>query len=165
MWCAAKFGIGFSSWVEPCQIEIAEIDEQREYDFHLSIGSSSLPFQIVEIIDHDRKRNDEYKRYSISEMGDIFRQVPMKSPQYAGNRISKQLEKKIERYKNVSDLHVLAYLNCNIARATWAELHIACAAQAKKFASVWVVTDSVLLCLWGGSHWHGLVTWHQIEAQ
>jgi hypothetical protein len=163
MWCAARFGIGFADWMTPCQIDIEDVDEQRHYDFHLITQSARYPFQIVEALDEGRKRGDEYKNNTKEELEQIIRARPMRDSAYAARRVAEELKKKLEKYGPAPDLHMLVYVNVNASAVAWATLRNASEDLCKMFASVWAVTENMMCCIWGGTHWTGLVTWRQIE--
>ena len=84
MWCAGRFGTGFANnYDEACKIDIEEKDEQRDYDFRLLTAGASLDFQLVEVLEHDRRRGDEYWAAERSGTGVLLDDRPLKTREYA----------------------------------------------------------------------------------
>lgn len=164
MWCAARFGAGYTKNVEVCEIDIADKDERREFDFHLCEKADCLPFQIAEVLDEGRRRGDEYKSNEFKQVADLHRARPWQDASYAIRRVGEVLQSKLTRYKSGSStLHMLLYINLKASAVTWASLANGAERQAASFASVWLVTPGDFCCIHGGSRWHGLVGWKKVE--
>ena len=160
MWSAARFSLGYSEWQEPCKVDVEEVDEQAHYDFHLLTVGRRYAFQTVEVMDQGRRRGDEYKKMTEEDILKHLNDQPMRNADYAAQRTAEELRKKLNTYGGkLPDLHILCYLNIKAASVPWATVHNGTKVQAKQFASVWVVTDKMLGCIWGGAHWRGLVKW------
>ena len=165
MWCAGRFGRGYESHFGECFVDIDETDEQRDYDFHLLVGSLRLPFQIAEVLDSGRRRGQDYRDYTEDEVAGQLSLLPKGDSAYASARIREALRSKIDkRYAGASSLHILLYLNVNASSVPWASLAEPAAVEAQTFASVWLVTQHLFCCLHGGKQWSGLVGWRAIES-
>jgi hypothetical protein len=166
MWCAARLGVGFNTNFSPCQVDIEERDEQREYDFHLCVNGKRLPFQIVEVLDQDRRRDHEYRNLTEEERRQLEQARGKEVASYAAERIRQELQRKIRKhYAAAHELHVLIYLNVNASAVAWASIAGPTEPEVKTFASVWVITQDIFCCIHGGSTWHGLVGWKRINAE
>jgi hypothetical protein len=164
-WCAARFAIGFSRLVHPALVEIAEEDEQREFDFHLAIDDTPYPFQIAELFDHGRRRESEYRDNTVAELEAIFRSRPYLDIDDAAKQVKTLLLNKIEKYRyGTADLHLLMYLNLNVRSANWVTIANACEQELKQFASVWLLTELTFCCLNQGMSWRAPTGWKSIDA-
>lgn len=166
MWCAARFGTGYSRHFSACTLEVEPEDEQRDYDFHLHIPEGRLPFQITEVLDEGRRRGDEYRTTSKDEVAKLLDQRPWQSDMYASQRVCEELQSKIaKRYAEPETLHMLLYLNLKASSVSWASLAGPAENQARVFASVWLVTQDLFCCIHSGKVWSGLVGWRGIEGE
>jgi hypothetical protein len=164
MWCASRFCMGYEKHFEPCSLEIGAEDEQREFDFHLIAEDVRLPFQIAEVMESDRRRCDEYRGKTQEHVDAIVNLRPSHSAAYAARRVADVLStKKAKRYAASESLHVLLYLNLNVTSIPWATLASAAEPHAKAFASVWVESQHLFCCLYGGNRWSGAIGWKPIE--
>lgn len=164
MWCAAKFGLGYSNHFEECSIEIESENENREYDFHLVTEKSRLPFQLAEVLDSGRRRGDEYRQSSREQIVELLNEGPGEGAQYVARRVQEELIAKAgKRYSKPEELHILLYLNLRASSIPWASVAGAAEEAAAPFASVWLVTQDLFCCVHGGTQWHGLVGWRVIE--
>lgn len=165
MWCAARFGTGYSRHFAPCMLEVELNDEQRDYDFHLQIPEGRLPFQITEVLDKGRRRGDEYRSTNKDQVAKLLDQRPWQSDVYASQRVCEELQSKIEKhYARPDTLHMLLYLNLKASSVSWASLAGPAENEARVFASVWLLTQDVFCCIYSGTVWSGLVGWRGIES-
>lgn len=44
MWCAARFGLGYEKFVEPCSVSV-DLEENSDTDFVLKTDADDFPFQ------------------------------------------------------------------------------------------------------------------------
>lgn len=164
MWCAAKFGLGYERNVAPCEIDIEELNEQREYDFHLCTDGERLPFQVAEVLDEGRRRGDEYRDRTSDEVNQLHNQRSWKDRGYAGRRVIEELHSKHKTYRSgARTIHMLLYINIKAASVPWASIANAAESESKNFASVWLVTQELICCIHGGDRWVGQVGWMMIE--
>ena len=164
MWCAAQFGQGYSLRYETCSVEIEEVDEQREYDFHLHALGRRLPFQSAEVLSEGRKRGDEYRSQSVEKVAEILNASQSLDEQVAISRIHEELEAKVrKRYAGASALHILLYINLPVQALPWFELQIGLQSTAQTFASVWLLTQGFFSCVHGGDFWQPTDGWLQSE--
>lgn len=160
MWCAARFCTGYAKNFGACEIDIADKDEYREFDFHLCEKDDRLPFQIAEVIDEGRRRGDEYKSNEFEQVAAFHNALPRRDVSYATRRVCAVLQSKLARYKSgCSTLHMLLYINLKASSVTWAGLANGTERQATSFASVWLVAQNDFCCIHSGSRWSGLVGW------
>ena len=165
MWCAGRFSRGYERHLGERSVDIEDADEQREYDFHLIVGSSRLPFQVTEVLDSGRRRGQDYRDFTEDEVADRLNLVPKGNSTYAATRVREELQSKIDKqYAGASSLHMLLYLNLNASSVPWASLAEPAAAEAQTFASVWLVTQHLFCCLHGGKQWFGLAGWFAIDS-
>jgi hypothetical protein len=163
-WCAAMFGFAYSESFAPCQIEIEDKDEQREYDFHLQTNGDRLPFQIAEVITPGRKRSDEYRAHRPSEVAAKYRASTPMSADEAAQELRRSLDKKVKRrYSGAKDLSVLLYVNLDAVSLEWNMAQEALAASAPEFASVWLLAEHAFTCVYGGVLWPPSRGWHAIN--
>lgn len=154
MWCASRFGLGFRERFGDCEIEIDDVDEQRDFDFHLRFEGDRLPFQVATVLDKGRRPGDEYKTGTRAEIKGWYDTRPAQDEDYARRCVQRSLRAKVAKnYAAPQSLHVLLYLNLKAAGVPWVVLAEACKVDARRFASVWVTTDHYLCCLHGGTRW------------
>ena len=164
MWCAARFGQGYALRYAPCNVEIEEFDEQREYDFHLHALGQRLPFQIAEVLNAGRKRGDEYRSQSIEAVAELHNASQPLDQHFAIARIRDELGAKVRKqYAGASDLHILLYINLHVQSLPWLELQIDLQTTAQTFASVWLLTQDFFSCVHGGNFWQPTNGWLQSE--
>lgn len=164
MWCASRFGMGYEKHFEPCTIEIDAADEQREFDFHLIAAGDRMPFQIAEVLESYRRRGDEYRGRTQEQINAILNGRPSHSAAYAAERVCAVLSKKAKHYAASDSLHVLLYLNLNVSVIPWATLASSVEPHTGDFASVWVESQYLFCCLYGGERWRGATGWKPIET-
>jgi len=163
-WIASRFATGYGNNLTACKIDIADRDEQQDFDFHLVLEDARLPFQIVEVLDEGRRRGDEYRNLTEVERKAIeSERLRLNSASYAGGRISCELQRKADKYGDPSRLHVLVYLNVCAHSVPWAALANGVEAAAENFASVWVVTGEIKCCINRGSLRAAWVGWKAID--
>lgn len=161
MWCASLFGEGFERNVAPCKIEIAETDEQRDFDFLLHALADVHPFQVSEVLDDGRKRNQEY-RNNFSGLATNDGVVVSK---YAHHRLASAIQRKIDKnYSNSQELHLLLYANFIGNEASWAMMVSKLSERCSNFASVWVITGSEICCISSGIKLYGFSQWKKING-
>jgi len=163
-WCAARFALGYERLFGACTVDIEEVDEQMDYDFHLCLSNGEhLPFQIIEALDEHRRRHDEYRLFT-REQRLAVEAARGGSPDYGAERVRVAIQSKIDRHiANSHQLHLLIYLNVNAGSVAWATLAGPAEDEARHFASVWIVTEQMICCIYSGSRWTGLVDWKMIE--
>ena len=163
MWSAAKFSAVFSKQVQPCKVDVALNDEQREYDFHLITETDRFPFQVTEVLAHGRKRGDEYKVHTAEQLASQLNEHDGLEPPEALARIREEIQSKISKYRNgAKDLHLLAYMNLRSSGVVWSDVQEATADVVSSFASVWLHSDTALTCLYGGGRWPETHGWWRI---
>jgi hypothetical protein len=159
MWCAAVFSEGYENRIGPCEVEIAEEDEQRDYDFLFHALGKVFPFQITEVLDEGRKRNLEYREGNQVQFGDWV--VPEK---YAHERLRQAIKSKIKKqYSNSRELHLLLYANFLGKDASWGTLVANLSDLCCEFGSVWVITGAEFCCISSGAPLHGFSQWRRIN--
>lgn len=165
MWCAARFGLGYSQNVRPCRIQVEEIDEQREFDFHQVIPKDELrPFQTTEIKDSEWHRSWEYKNLSRSEIEERQRKKGWMSEGEAVDCFRKGLQSKLATYySGSSELNVLLYANIHVPGLCWNVLECGLKDISPQFSSVWVVSENMIACVFGIEMDDGFVGWHRIN--
>ena len=163
MWCAAKFGVGYLAHVGPCAIDIAETDEQREFDFHFVVEGLRLPFQLAEVPDAGRRRGDEYRTQSVEQVADSQKRLPAQGASYAAKCIRETLVAKANHYVRAESLHILLYLNLKATSVTWPVLAVRLERVAKRFASVWLLGGKEFCCIYGGSNWPVIEGWKPLN--
>ncbi len=166
MWCAAMSGLGYEQNFGPCEIDIGFEDEQKDYDFLLILqGQAPLPFQVTEALDPDRRRQQEYLSLGKDAVDAQIDALPNLGSGYSAQRLHEVVSAKAaKRYAGASNLHLLVYLNIRAGQVTWTALSSAVEESARSFASVWVVTDRLLACVYGGRQWVGALHWRQIAG-
>lgn len=165
-WSAAKFSAGFSKHVQPCQVDIAIDDEQREYDFHLLTETDRFPFQVTEVLTRGRKRGDEYKVHTAAQLARRLNEQDELEPTEAIARIREEMQSKIRKYRDgAKDLHLLVYVNLRSSGVVWSDVQDATADVASGFASVWLHSDTALTCLYGGGRWPETQGWWSIPSK
>lgn len=165
MWCAAKFGLAYESKYSECEIDIEESDEQRDYDFHLIISEARLPFQLAEVLDHARRRDDEYRKNSVEQIRKRLDVFDARYTEDAISQIRKQLQKKVDkRYANSETLNLLLYLNLKVFDLPWNDIKAATDDLVETFSSVWLITDQFASCLYAGNRWPPIEGWWFIEG-
>lgn len=163
-WIASRFATGYGNNLTACKIDIADRDEQKDFDFHLVLDDARLPFQIVEVLDKARRRGDEYRNLTEVERKAIeSERLRLNSASYAVDRTSCELQRKADKYSDPSGLHVLVYLNVCAHSVPWAALANGVEAAAKNFASVWVVTGEIMCCIKPRSLQVAWVGWKAID--
>jgi hypothetical protein len=161
MWCASLFGQGFEQHIAPCEIEIAETDEQRDFDFQLHAHGDIHPFQVTEVLDEGRRRNQEYRNgFSgcATEDGVVV-------DIYAHERLSSAIQVKIDKnYADSKKLHLLLYANFVGNDASWATMVSNLSGQCTHFASVWIITGNEICCISSGVKLYGFSQWKKING-
>jgi hypothetical protein len=161
MWCASLFGQGYEQHVAPCQIEIAETDEQRDFDFRLHALGEINPFQISEVLDEGRRRNQEYR----SGFSGLATDDGVVVSKYAHQRIASAIQGKIDKnYADSQELHLLLYANFIGNEASWAIMVGNLSSQCAHFASVWIITGSEICCISSGVKLYGFSQWKKING-
>lgn len=165
MWCASRLLTGYSGIYAAAEVAIEDVDEQREYDFYLVIENEWLPFQIVEVLDAGRRRGDEYREMSRAQVEKHHRNRGLEGVEYGMTRVREELQKKIDKnYANADQLHILLYLNVNVAGFEWGALRDASAQATTTFSSIWAVTQDIFCCVYGGDRWNDQEAWRPIES-
>ena len=160
MWCAAIFSEGYENHIGPCQVEIAEEDEQRDYDFLFHALGKVFPFQVTEVLDEGRKRNLEYRAGKQHHFED-----GVVTEKYAHERLRRAIESKIrKRYSNSRELHLLLYANFVGKDASWATLVANLSDLCREFGSVWVITGAELCCISSGAPLYGFSQWRRVNG-
>ena len=163
MWCAARFAVGYMNGVAECVVDIESEDEGREFDFHLCTVGCRYPFQVAEVLDSERRRGDEYRNHFQEEVESLQNERDFEPASYAARRVQEELVAKAKKhYAGAEGLHILLYLNVKASSVSWVSLADDAEPQARKFASVWLVTQDLYCCLHGGNVWQGLVHWRAI---
>lgn len=161
MWCASLFGEGFYRNVAPCKIEIAETDEQRDFDFLLHALNDIHPFQVSEVLDEGRKRNKEYR----NGFSGLAADDGVIIPKYAHQRLASAIQGKINKnYADSKELNLLLYANFIGNEASWAMMVSNLSKQCSNFASVWIITSNEICCISTGIKLYGFSQWKKINS-
>jgi len=164
MWCAAIFGAAYARKFTSCSIDIEELDEQRDYDFHLILPNGRLPFQVSEVLDSDRLRDHEYRKDAFEKIIHDLDARQALCDEDAAHRIREQLQAKIDkRYSNPHELHILLYVNLKCFGLSWQSIKAATEELSPNFSSVWLMTDQLMSCIHGGNIWPSIDGWWSIE--
>jgi hypothetical protein len=165
-WCAAKFGMGYAKTFAPCLIDIADLDEQREFDFHLVSGESRLPFQLAEVQSPGRRRGVEFRELDPRAVASYWRSQPPLSGSAAIHHIRESVQAKVDkRYAEPKKLNVLLYMNLDIASLNWSAVSEALGTPASAFSSVWLLADHAFTCAYGGEQWPPSRGWHSLVRE
>jgi hypothetical protein len=164
--CAARFALGYERNIGSCRIDIDEIDRGERYDFHLLTSNGRFPFQIAEVLAPERKRHNEYRQLSLSEIQELNR-TQIGGARRAAILVKTAILKKSKTYNCDERLamHLLLYLNIGATSVTWASLASEVECCANLFASVWVLTHQYTSCLYGGRTWYEKVGWKSIDSR
>lgn len=166
MWCAGRFSTAYSKRVEPCQVDIDLVDEQREYDFHLVTPTARLPFQVTEVLDRDRRRGDEYKIHTTSQLASVLDAGDALSQDDAVARVREEIESKLSKYRTgAQSLHLLLYLNLKAFGVAWSDIRDATSDVVPRFSSVWLLSGDAFTCLYGGTRWQAIEGWFRVESE
>jgi hypothetical protein len=161
MWCAAKFGIGYETYVRPCAILWTDTDD-RDVDATFEIDGKREPFQIVEVQPPGRRRGREYREqaHPITHDSEDFEAGGREGPRW----IRDMIEKKARHYGLASHLHLLVYLNFNGRMLDPRRIRQEAADVAANFGSVWLVADHVIVSL-TSSHIGYLKAWRKLPGR
>lgn len=143
LWCAAHFARGFQEHIESCQIRF---EEEQDFDFELQVRGELHPFQITEVQAPGRRRGDEYRAID-SGVACSSREVLESGTEHGHEWIRERIQKKLDRYADVSGLNLLVYANFRALELSWEVLADSCSDSSSKFESVWVVTGNGLCTL------------------
>lgn len=166
MWCAARFGQGFTAHIGECLVEVSETDEQGYYDFLLQEQAGNWPFQIAEVLEGGRLRSEEYRTLSDQQLEKLLNTRSPISIDQAASRIQEEAAKKIRKYRTgCRDIHLLLYVNLTVRGLNWQTIVQATANEVGQFASVWLMHPNAFCPLSGGP-WAGqVVGWKQIQPE
>jgi len=143
LWCAAQFATGFEQHIGECWIRF---EEDQDYDFLLEVAGDQHPFQVTEVQQPGRKRGDEYR--AVENGAPTLGLEDWEPGTALGNTwIRAGIEKKLDRYGEVSQLHLLVYANFFAYERRFEDLAAACAEVAARFASCWVITGDAICSL------------------
>jgi hypothetical protein len=152
MWCAAEFGVGYSSIVRPCQIQIENEDEQREYDFQLIFEDTTELVQLAEVMDSNRKRGKEYQDKSADEIAGELVYPDGVTSKYGVGRVLEELQKKGDKkYAEANQLILLLYLNLMAPDMEYDALSTQLTDLCKNFKEVWIMSGKHIACLYVNS--------------
>lgn len=161
MWCASVFAEGYEKNFSECYIEIAESDEQRDFDFLFHAQGQVHPFQVTEVLDKGRKRNLEYKL----GIDGLASADGLQVPENAHKRLQEAIELKIQKnYAGSKELHLLLYANFIGKNASWATMVSCLSEQCKSFASVWIITGNEICCISSGISLYGKSQWLKVQG-
>ncbi len=142
LWCAAHFARAYGRFFEPCQVRIAQSDDQSDIDFELGVTGIWHPFQIAEVLNPDRRRSDEYKRgYPKDGWLESWNEGTVHGPEWIRMAILNKLKK---QYSTVRQLNLLLYLNFPAYDKEYTDIRSHCANDAVGFASVWLMTSHTI---------------------
>mgnify|MGYP007073181831 FL=1 len=164
MWCASRFALGYAQHFGPCRIEIEDVDEQRDFDFHQLLGDDRrLPFQITEVKDKNWARGWEYKNLSLGEIERRQQENGAMSEDTALCRFREQLLSKAnDKYANAKSLSILLYANIHVFGIRWEKIQVHLNDLAEQFSSVWVITENLITCIFGDELTNGEPGWRPI---
>lgn len=144
IWCAAQFGRGLQSAGVDCAVWVSDADEQTEADFGIEAYGIRHDFQLTEVLSPGRRRGDEYRGKSEGPWADSdWEQGTL----HGGDWIRNAITHKARRYGDVSDLHLLIYVNFPAWDQTYERLQAVTATESRVFASVWLMTGHMLCCV------------------
>jgi hypothetical protein len=145
-WCAGMLGIGYEKHVATCRVGVNESSERLDADLFLEAVGKEFPFQLVEVMEPDRKRGAEYKGQvagTLRGFGFDPEAGRLEGPRWIAARIA---EKTNKRYARSSDLNLLVYANFPAHQLAHDAVIEATRPHFGYFASLWVITN-----LWLGS--------------
>lgn len=145
MWCAAHFARSFDQHVARCLVQIDEVDSQDDVDFELVVGATSLPFQVAEVMEPDRRRSAEYKNFQPGVMRqEDWSRGTANGPEWIRRAIESKLNK---NYARETSLNLLLYINYPAYHQNYFDIRQACSAVLNDFASTWLLAGDAFASL------------------
>lgn len=143
-WCTAKFGLGYKTHIQQCEVAVNDTTSQLFADFFVRTKTGDYGFQIVEAGIPDRRRGKEYKLASEMTEGEEF------SPDWevasGADWVGKAIAKKCSK-KYGAGVRLLVYANF-WTDSTLVEYEKFCEASApyhSDFESMWIVSNDWLM--------------------
>lgn len=144
-WCAGMFGVGYSKYVQPCEVAINDGAYRADVDFFARAAGKEWGFQLAEVQEPARRRGFEYKQLAAGTMR-TFPYEPERGTQEGTRWLADGARRKKEKnYAGSADLHLLLYANFSAQGLTHSALVTDLLPFSTDFASLWVVT-SLALC-------------------
>ena len=163
-WCAAKFGLGYSQFIAPCEVAISNSQQRIDADFFLQSDATIFAFQLAEAQEPERKRGAEYKQFARHEIRSIPYEPErgsVEGPEWIANAIRKKVEKK---YDGSSTLNLAIYANFSAINLQHSSVTAQCEPFKQTFASIWVITNTHFTCLFGDGERNMKCGWGAVET-
>lgn len=164
-WCAALFARGYEKLVRPALVAINETSQRADADFFLKVDDVVEPFQIVEVMEPERRRGAEYKAFARGELRHIAYEPErghINGPAWIGNAIRQKVEKK---YAGSTELNLLIYGNFSAQGIEHGSLVAASVPYHASFASIWIITNLHIATLSASKTLGEIGDWGEIQTK
>jgi hypothetical protein len=161
-WCAAMLGLGYQKHVASCLVAVNDSPQRGDVDLFLSTGGRDFGFQLVEVMEPERRRGAEYKGFANGSLRSIPYQPErgrIEGPVWIAEKIKQKVEK---NYAGAKALNLLVYLNFSALQIQHADVIDASRPFLDRFASIWVVSNLWLGSLYVGNDLGRIDGWGQI---
>ncbi len=145
-WCAGMLGLGYEKHVAACRVAVNDSRERVDADIWLKTAGRQFAFQVVEVMEPERRRGAEYKALAgglARGFGYDTERGRIDGPQWIANAVAQKVAKK---YADAEQLNLLVYANFSAHQLQHVDVVNTARTYFPAFASIWVVTN-----LWLGS--------------
>jgi hypothetical protein len=162
-WCAAMFGIGYSTHATACQVAVNEDRYREDVDFFVRAADLEWTFQLTEVQQPDRRRGQEYR-----EMADggihLLPYRPSRGSQEGPDWLASAVDRKAAKHYAASDaMNLVVYANFDAAGLEFSILQARLAKYSSHFASLWIVTSLHLCSVFSTSSLGSIAGWGVIR--
>ena len=164
-WCAAKFGIGYSTHVTPSLVAVNEERERLDIDICLRAGRRDWPFQLAEVQESGRKRWLEFKQFASGNLTSVPYEPErgrIEGPVWLADGVKKKLAK---NYSGSETLNLLLYANFSASDLNYSSVVEALGEFRSAFASIWIVSDFRLCSVFSFPELGEIVGWGSVDAR
>tara|TARA_R110002096_G_scaffold434041_1_gene654536 strand:- start:596 stop:1216 length:621 start_codon:yes stop_codon:yes gene_type:complete len=164
-WVAARFGLGYEMFVNPCDVAINEGDHDLDADMFLKASEIQHAFQIAEVQEEGRRRAQEYRKFeegTISSVPYLPGRGAIEGPVWIANGIEKKVKK---RYADAKNLNLLIYANFSATQLKYEDILDATQQYRNEFKSIWVLTNHLIASLYSYPELGHINGWGTFEIQ
>jgi hypothetical protein len=140
-WCTGMFGVGYTRYVDPCEVAVNEGAYRADVDMFLRTTGREWDFQIAEVQDPARRRGQEYKKLAERRIRVVPYEPERGSREGIQWLVAGAQKKKEKSYSGGTELNLLLYANFDAVGLEQAALIKALLPFSAHFASLWVVTS------------------------
>jgi hypothetical protein len=140
IWIAGRFGDLFGKYIQTCEVEVDDQDQQSYYDFKLHVENIVIPFQATELLETERRRGAEFKRRETIFDQPFWKESSTEPYEYLDSTI----KNKLDTYRSgATDINLVVYANLFGFEEEYKVVYDYCKESTEQFNSVWLFSSHV----------------------